>query len=274
MPDLVASLVSVGAVHTYESAVYYGTAGLVPVMKADLLTGIFEPYPIEERGLTPQDGYIFDYPTYSLTTGDLVRWFRDEFAPLEMQKELEDSSLNAYATLDQLAEHISPGSDGLILLPYFLGQRSPEFNPHASGVFFGLRKGHSRGHLFRAILESFGFNIRHGLESFYPGGHPITRLIATGGGARSQLWRQVVSDITGLPQEYVPVADAPLGCAYLAGLALGWFKDFEPLQKEWVQVEEITEPDEENAAKYEAPYQLYLELHNALEPVFKRMNVE
>ena len=268
MPDLVASLLSVGAVHTYESAAYYGTAGLVPVMKDDLLSAMFAPYPIEERGLTPQDGYIFDYPTYSLTTGDIVRWFRDEFAPLEMEKERQENCKNAYAYLDDLAESIPPGSDGLILLPYLLGQRSPEFNPQASGVFFGLRKGHTRGHLYRAILESFGFNIRHGLESFYPQGHPIKRLIATGGGARSPLWRQIVSDITGLRQEYVPDADAPLGCAYLAGLALGWFEDFQPLQNDWVKVKAITQPNPEAGEKYEASYHLYLELHAALKPVF------
>ena len=270
MPDLVASLLSVGAVHTYETAAYYGTAGLVPVMKDDLLTAMFEPYPIEERGLTPQDGYIFDYPTYSLTTGDIVRWFRDEFAPLELEAERKAGGKNAYSALDDLAQDIPPGSKGLILLPYFLGQRSPEFNPQASGVFYGLRKGHTRGHLYRAILESFGLNIRHGLESFYPQGHPIKRLIATGGGARSPLWRQIVSDITGLSQEYVPEADAPIGCAYLAGLALGWFEDFQPLQKDWVKVKAITHPDPEASEKYEAVFQLYLDLHAALKPVFDK----
>lgn len=270
MPDLVASLLSVGAVHTYESAAYYGTAGLVPVMKDDLLNAAFHPYPIEERGVTPQDGYIFDYPTYSLTTGDIVRWFRDEFAPLEVEKQGQPGEKNAYAYLDDLAAQISPGSEGLVLLPYLLGQRSPEFNPHASGVFFGLKKGHTRGHLFRSILESFGHNIRHGLESFYPKGHPIKRLIATGGGARSKLWRQIVSDITGLEQEYVPEADGPVGCAYLAGLALGWFKDFDVLQNDWVKVTAVTQPNPETRERYDSAYQIYLELHSALKPVFDK----
>jgi xylulokinase len=131
MPDLVASLLSVGAVHTYESAAYYGTAGLVPVMKADLLTGMFEPYPIEERGLTPQDGYIFDYPTYSLTTGDTVRWFRDEFAPLEMKVENQVGGKNAYAALDDLfdtiftiQEEINPDLDIMGVVATFYDQRT------------------------------------------------------------------------------------------------------------------------------------------------------
>ena len=268
MPDLVASLISVGAVHTYESAAYYGTAGLVPVMKDDLLNAAFHPYPIAERGVTPQDGYIFDYPTYSLTTGDIVRWFRDEFAPSEVEKQHKFGKKTAYEYLDDLAEEVPPGSEGLVLLPYLLGQRSPEFNPQASGVFFGLKKGHTRGHLYRSILESFGFNIRHGLESFYPQGHTIKRLIATGGGASSRLWRQIVSDITGLEQEYVPGADGPVGCAYLAGLALGWFKDFQVLQNDWVKVAAITQPNPDTREKYDSAYQIYLELHTALKPVF------
>lgn len=268
MPDLVASLISVGAVHTHESAAYYGTAGLVPVMKDDLLNAVFHPYPVPERGLTPQDGYVFDYPTYSLTTGDIVRWFRDEFAPLEMQLESMNGGKSAYAHLDDLARKIPPGSDGLVLLPYLLGQRSPEFNPQASGVLFGLKKGHSRGHVFRAILESFGYNIRHGLESFYPQGHPIKRLIATGGGATSQLWRQIVTDITGLKQEYVPDADGPIGCAYLGGLALGIFTDFEILQRDWVKVTAETVPNPDKTKRYESDYQVYVELHKALKPIF------
>lgn len=268
MPDLVASLLSVGTVHTYESAAYYGTAGLVPVMKDNLLNAAFKPYPIEERGLTPQDGYIFDYPAYCLTVGDAVRWFRDEFAPLELARQAQDGAGSAYAQLDALAAAVPPGSEGVILLPYLLGQRSPEFNPYASGVFFGIKKAHTRGHLYRAVLESFGFSIRHGLESFYPQGHTLQRLVATGGGARSPLWRQIVSDITGLRQEYVPDSDGPLGCAYMAGLALGWFKDFQPLKDEWVQVSGATDPHPGTQSQYEASYQTYVALHAALKPIF------
>lgn len=269
MPDLVASLISVGAVQTHESAAYYGTAGLVPVMKDDLIHAAWEPYPIEERGLTPQDGYIFDYPAYSLSVGDGVRWFRDQFGQPEMAAALKEGGASAYARLDRLAMKVPAGSDGLILLPYLQGQRSPIFNPWASGVFFGLKKAHTRGHLFRAVLESYGYTLRHGLEFFYPQGHPLKRLVATGGGARSKLWRQIVSDITGIRQEYVPEADGPLGAAYLAGLAIGWFEDFDVLQKEWVKAGDVVEPDPKAKEIYDQYYPIYCQLHEALEPVFQ-----
>ena len=270
MPDLVASLVSAGAVETWESAAYYGTAGLVPVMKDNMLNAAFHPYPITERGLTPQDGYMFDYPAYCLSVGDGVRWFRDECGYQEIEAEMKEGKPSAYARLDHLAADVPPGCDGLLLLPYLQRQRSPRFNPWATGVYFGLKKAHTRGHLFRAILESFGYTIRHGLESFYPQGHPLKRLVATGGGARSALWRQIVSDITGVRQEYLPDADGPLGCAYMAGLAIGWFKDFDVLKNDWVKVSAVIEPNLEAKEVYDHYYTLYAELHQALEPVYLR----
>jgi xylulokinase len=243
-------------------------------MKDDLLNAAFKPYPLEERGLAPQDGYIFDYPSYCLTVGDAVRWFRDEFAQAEMALQGQPGAPSAYAQLDEQAARVPPGSEGIILLPYLLGQRSPVFDPYASGVYFGIKKAHTRGHLFRAILEAFGFSIRHGLESFYPNGHPLTRLVATGGGARSPLWRQIVSDISGLRQEYIPDSDGPLGCAYLGGLALGWFNDFEVLKTQWVKASGVTEPNPETREQYDRAYRIYAELHTALKPIFTKSALE
>ena len=268
MPDLVASLIGAGTVRTSESVAYYGTAGLVPLMKQDLIKAVWHPFPQEERGKVPLDGYLFSRPAYSLTVGDGVRWFRDQFAPFEMDAE-RGGGPNAYRQLDQLAASVPPGSDGLVLLPHFQGQSSPDFDPWATGVYFGLKNTHSRAALFRALLESFGYTIRHGLEANFPKGHPLQRLVATGGGARSPLWRQIVSDITGIYQEYIPDTDEALGSAYLAGMALGWFVDFDTLQKEWVRVEAVTEPDPEAQEIYNRYYPIYVELHNALRPLFQ-----
>jgi len=270
LPDLSASLISVGAVHQDESCAYYGSAGLVPVLKDSLLNGVLKPYPISEKGLTAQDGYIYDYPAYCLSVGDAVRWFRDQFGQRELIKEeLETDGKSAYWHLDQQAKLVPPGSNGLMLLPYFQGQRSPWFDPFASGVYFGMTQSHTRSHLFRAILESFGYMLRHGLEEFYPHGQPIKRLVATGGGAKSPLWRQIVSDITGLSQEYVPNAEGAIGAAYVAGIALGWYKDFETLRNEWVVVEDITQPNPAAKQIYDQYFLVFRELHLALLPIFR-----
>lgn len=263
--DVTASTIGAGATRRDEAIAYYGTAGLLPVMKMDMEDAVRRPYPREERGQAPQDGYLFDYPAYCLSTGDGARWFRDEFGQLEHQAELQAAGSSAYAEFDRLAAQVPAGSDGLIFLPYLLGQRSPEFNPQASGAFYGIRRTHSRGHFFRAILEAWGYTIRFGLERYYPQGHPLARLIATGGGARSPLWRQIVTDITGIRQEYVPNAEGALADAYLAGMALGWFKDFATLKSEWVQAAGVTLPDPAQQAKYASQaYPLFVELHGLL----------
>jgi xylulokinase len=264
MPDLYASMISAGVVYTHEAIAYYGTAGVLPVMKDSAYNAAWNPFPIPERGGKIQEGYLYDYPVYSLSVGEGVRWFRDQFAPLETAAGKADPAVSAYARLDRLAALVPPGSDGLIHLPYFQGQRSPEFNPQATGVYFGMKNVHSRGHLFRALLESWGYSIRHGLEVNYPEGHPIQRLVATGGGARSPLWRQIVSDITGMRQEWVKEADGPIGAAYLAGMAIGIFSDFIPLQREWVCTDAITEPDPEAYKLYDRYYPIYVELHSAV----------
>jgi xylulokinase len=274
MPDLMASMIAAGTVCTFETAAYYGTAGLMPVMKDDLIHAVFHPYPYPETGKAHQDGYVYDYPAYCLSVGDAVRWFRDEFGQMELDAERREGRPSAYARLDALAETTPAGSDGVLFLPYLHGQRSPAFNPWATGVFFGLKKAHTRGILFRSVLESFGYTMRHGLESFYPQGHPVKRLVATGGGARSPLWRQIVSDITGMAQEYVPEAEGTLGAAYVAGLALGWFSDFDHLKKQWVRVSATTEPNPKVRETYADGYSLYVDLHGALAPIFARHRSE
>ena len=269
MPDLYASMISAGIVHMHESIAYYGTGGVLPVMKDGALNAARKPFPISEKGGKVQEGYLYDYPVYCLSVGDAVHWFRENFAPVEIALEREPGRISAYAQLDSLAAEVPPGSEGLLFMPYFQGQRSPEFNPWANGVFFGLRGVHGRGHVFRAILESWGYSIRYGLESFYPQGHPIKRLVATGGGARSPLWRQIVSDITGMAQEYVPEADGPLGAAYIAGLAVGIFDDFEVLQTDWVQVSAITCPDPDTQRIYDRYYPVFVELHDSLRSIYQ-----
>lgn len=257
MPDLVASILSAGATARDEAVAYYGTAGVVPVSRDDLLRAMWHPFPEE-------DGYLYDYPHYSLAVGEAVRWFRNTFGREEIGAAAREPLQTAYQRLDALAAEVPAGSDGLLMLPYFQGQRSPVFDPAASAAFFGMLPSHGRGHYFRAVLEAFGYSIRHGLESYFPQGVPLRRLVATGGGARSALWRQIVSDITGLRQDYVADAEGAVGSAYAAGLGIGWFSDFAPLERDWVRVAAAVVPDPAAQRAYERFYPIYVELHEAL----------
>jgi xylulokinase len=272
MPDLFASMLSAGVTHMDEAISYYGTSGVLPVMKDDALNAAWKPFPVAERGGKIQEGYLYDYPAYCLSVGDGARWFRDRFAACELAAEQAGEAPSAYVQLDRLAEEVPAGSDGLVLLPYLLGQRSPWFNPWATGVYFGVKSTQGRGHFYRSMLEAWGYSIRHGLETYYPEGHSLRRLVATGGGARSPLWRQIVSDITGIRQDYVPEADGPLGAAYVAGLAVGLFPDFEVLRNQWVRVSAATEPDPNTREIYNRYYPIYVGLHEDLEKRFKQLH--
>jgi xylulokinase len=284
LPDLAASSISVGVVDPEEAIIYYGTAGVMPILKGHLIDSIWKSFPEQERlpkvgigfegpsitGPRGISGYVYDYPAYCLSTGDAVRWFHQLFGAKEdIDTEREDGP-SVYARLDQLAARTPPGSDGLLFIPHLQGQRSPEYNPAATGIYFGITINHTRGHFFRAVLESFGYEILRGLEAFYPEGIKLERVVATGGGAQSPLWLQIVSDITGFQQEYVPIADGSLADAYLAGIALGWYDDFKTLKDDWVQVKAVIKPIPENRHSYEKFFHLYCDLHGAVgEPYLK-----
>nr|MBC7245938.1 hypothetical protein [Chloroflexota bacterium] len=260
--DVYFSLLGAGVLNQGDVMIYYGTAGLTTLCLAGLQEVAESPY----QGAS---GFPFQYPAYMLTSGELVRWFRDQFAPFEVA-EAACTGVTAYSLLDRMAEQVPPGAQGLLCLPYFLGQRSPEFDPYARGVFFGWSMAHTRAHMYRAILESYGYGILHGLESTLPGWqHLIRRVVATGGGAVSPVWKQIVSDIVGIAQEYVAGADSPLGDAFLAGYALGLFKDFSTIRDRWLRVTDITVPDMARHVQYQPYYEIYRDLHRDLKERFR-----
>jgi len=197
------------------------------------------------------------------TTGSLTRWFRDECA-----RDMDDSE--AYASLFASAEGERAGSEGLLVLPYFSGERTPINDPYASGVIAGLRLSHTRAQMFRAILEGVGFGVRHNLETFADIGADVRRIVAVGGGAQTRTWLQIVSDISGVTQILPKVTvGAAYGNAFLAGRAAGLLAR-EDLQA-WVRVEGEITPRAENRAVYQALYPEYLRLYQDSKDVLHRL---
>ncbi|HEX6140489.1 MAG TPA: FGGY family carbohydrate kinase, partial [Candidatus Limnocylindria bacterium] len=109
------------------------------------------------------------------------------------------------------ADAVAPGSDGLVLLPYFAGERTPLFDPEARGCWVGLTLDHTRGHLARSVLEGVAYGVRHNLDAMADAGAAPRRLVAVGGGIRGSVWTRIVSDITGLPQDLPSTA---IGASY------------------------------------------------------------
>lgn len=184
------------------------------------------------------------------SSGSIIKWFRNNFAP-----DLD------YPDLDAEAQGLPAGSEGLVLLPYFLGEKTPIFNPLARGVFFGLSLQHTRAHLYHAVLEGISFGFQHHLEVLKERQLAVNRVRVANGGARSQLWRQVTADVVGLSLE--EVAHHPgssLGAAFVAGKGVGLFTAWDEIEK-FIQIKAVTHPDMQKHAKYQQLFQLYRELY-------------
>jgi xylulokinase len=194
------------------------------------------------------------------TTGAQTRWFRDNYAQNEVAQERSDGP-NAYAVLTQEAEAVPPGSEGLVILPYFSGERTPLNDPQARGLIAGLSLVHGRGHLFRAILEAIAYGVAHNMEAMQAAGANPRRAVAVGGGTKSKLLLQIVSDVTGLEQE-VPAQTigAAYGDAFLAGLATG-LVPMSALESQWVRAARRFVPDANRQALYAEYYAIYRDLY-------------
>lgn len=195
------------------------------------------------------------------TSGALLRWFRDEFGQIEREVE-QRSGVSAYQQLSDQAAQVSPGSDGLVTLPYFSGERTPINDPHARGLIMGLTLAHGRAHVYRSCLEGIAYGLRHNIETMAAVGAMPRRLVAVGGGVKDALWLQICSDVTGMPQE-VPeqTFGAAYGDAYLAGYAAGLFTDSRLLKQRWVKIARTVEPDRAAAPVYDDLYDIYHRLY-------------
>jgi xylulokinase len=165
-----------------------------------------------------------------------------------------------YEELLEVAAGVPAGSRGLLLLPYFAGERTPVFDPDARGVVIGLTTAHGRAELYRAALEGIAHGVRHNLEAFADAGGPASpRLVAVGGGTRGGLWTRIVSDVTGLAQE-VPVdtTGAAFGDAFLAAAAVGAADDV----RAWNPIADTVEPDPAHRELYDEFHRHYRDLYD------------
>ncbi|TFV59443.1 sugar kinase [Mycobacterium sp. PS03-16] len=174
----------------------------------------------------------------------------------------------SFEELTAEAAAVPPGSEGLLMLPYLAGERTPVFDPRARGVVAGLTLRHGRGHLFRAAYEGISFGIRQILERF-DDAHSGIRTVAVGGGLRSPVWVQAVSDITGRPQ-LVPrqAIGASYGDALLAAIGTGVV----PPDTDWTEIAYEVEPDPRHRGLYDDLYATWCELYPATRAQVHRLS--
>jgi xylulokinase len=189
---------------------------------------------------------------------------------LEVQAEKAGGE-NAYSALAQLASKSPPGANGLVALPYFSGERTPISDPAATGLIFGLGLNHTRGDIYRALLESVGFGIRHNIEQMRAEGANPNRIFAVGGGTYNALWMQIVSDIAGIEQ-HIPDQriGACYGDAFLAGLGIGMFSGIAEAAR-WVRIGRVVGPGQQVNADYELHYRIYRDLYPCTAALMKKL---
>jgi xylulokinase len=262
--DGAAAALEAGAVASGTAAEMTGTSTVL-LMPDE--TGVTEPAFIAMPHAIPGVRLLLGAMSSS---GASLRWFRDQFGQQEIdagRKAGEDP----YDILTRDAERAPAGCEGLLFLPYMMGERSPLWDSDARGVFFGLSLKTTKGALVRAILEGTAFALRHNVDTARKAGVSIHEIRSVGGGTRSALWNRIKADILGVPI-LLPrtTVGAVFGDAFLAGLAAGVYRDARDSIKRMVRIRDSYEPDPRKAELYAELYSLFRRLYEDLKEDFRR----
>ncbi len=245
---------SVGALRPGVAALAYGSTTAITT---------FGDPPRTPRGLWDSEGIFPGRRSIGgglSTSGAITSWLRREFAR-ELPQDTSDEIANAHAALSREAAASRLGANGLLMLPYFSGERTPFVDPLARGTIAGLALHHTRGDVSRAILEGTAFGVRQLLDSLAAGGVGVGSVRVAGGGTRNRLGMQIVSDVTGIIQEVPAVTiGAAYGAAYLAALATG-LTDEGTQRDGWVRITDRIVPDASTADVYGHLYDLFRRLY-------------
>lgn len=255
--DHVASTLAAGIVDEGDLLIKFGGAG-------DIL------YCTEELKTSPK--LFFDYHDvpgrYLLNgcmaaSGSLVKWFTKDV--------LQSDDPAILKKLDVEAAKLPAASEGVIVLPYFLGEKTPLFDPIARGVIYGLTLSHGYAHIFRAILESVVYGFQHHIDVLTDMGYRPRQIIATDGGAKSPLWCQISADILGAPVRAFPShPGSALGVAFVAGMSAGMFSDWGDIRL-FLTDYKLYEPDMEAHKIYQRAYKVYRKLYTQLQEPSKML---
>jgi FGGY-family pentulose kinase len=193
-----------------------------------------------------------------ISTGSVLNWFRERFVKQNHLDEAKRRNQKLLDYLNTLAEGIKPGSDGLVLLEYWQGNRNPFSDSRARGVIWGLSLNHTEIHVYRAILEGVAYGVAHIIQAFQDCGFEPKEIRACGGATRSALWMQITSDVTGLPILLPGEPDAPLvGGGVLCAFGRGVYASIEEAIGNMVTIKSVVKP---NSERYRA-YRYFVEKH-------------
>ena len=216
-----------------------------------------------------QDIYVFGG---AITAGASVTWYREQFCREETEAAKATPHGDPHRLLEEQAAGIPAGCDGVTFLPYLMGERSPVWDAKASGAFVGLNLFHTRAHLYRAVLEGVSFALQHNIVAGRKGAQSLDeRLVVVGGAAHSDLWMQIIADVTGFPVFTIEQdVEAAMGAALLAAYGVRLISR-ETAQKGWVRLVERARPDVERQRLYADRFAVYADLYPALKSAMHRL---
>jgi xylulokinase len=203
-----------------------------------------------------------------LSAGGSFQWFRNQLGQTEVEQ-AKKKKVDPYELLIADAERAPGGSEGLFFLPYLTGERCPYPDPNARGAWIGLTSRSTRDMMIRAVLEGVTFGMRDALEIMTEMNIPITQVRASGGGARSDFWRQLQADIYNQPIVLTNASEGPAyGVALLAGVGTGVWKTVEEACRVSIKQTKKITPNKKNAAFYDRYYGVYHKLYGDLQDRF------
>jgi xylulokinase len=195
----------------------------------------------------------------TLAAGLSFKWFRENFG-----------EGNSYDELTAEAARIASGADGLVWLPYLMGERTPHLDARARAAFVGLTASHTKAHLTRAVLEGVAFSLRDSLEIFRELGATAESIRLGGGGAKSALWQQIQADAYGQAVQTIEAEEgAAFGAAVLAGVGAGFWASVDEACEKTIKTARRIEPDPESVGKLQRNYEAYRLLYGALRPAMR-----
>jgi len=263
--DCLASTLAAGALEVGNQIAVIGTSINWGVLHKDFPKNkkcVTMPYVVDPKNM---------YYTYggASTAGALIKWFKENFVPnTSLDGRVEETN---FEILTKEARIIKPGSDGLLILPYFMGERTPIWDANAKGTIFGLTLHHGRGFVFRALLESVAYSLRHIIESSDINLSVDAKCVITGGATNSRLWMEIFADVTGFPIICTKGnVQAPLGDALVAGVATGLIKDYSVIY-DWIKYDEPIYPNKKNHKIYDKYFKLYKYIYISLKENMKEL---
>lgn len=252
----------------FDSGIYAAAIG------TSMCAALISDKPVKGKGLIVWP-YLYDakklsyYFAGGATAGAIVKWFRNTICQFETEAE-KAGGPKAYDVLNAAAEKLPAGSEGIVVLPYFMGERSPVWDSDAKGTILGLSLTHTKAHLYRAFLEAVAYSLRNAMEAT---GEDLGEYILLAGGVtKSKVWRQIFADVTGYPV-VCPIYDveANMGDVMLAGIGTGLLT-YDQV-KQWQVLDEKIMPNQQNHEKYNEYYAVYQSIYDHLKEDMKKLSM-